>query len=333
VEEITDEENQRAWTLLNKIQNTWNISPTEVTVGPLQGEEEDTVIESFNFENSTVTKYDNYYNVKFYKINLKTNIYVQTTGYKKNQNKKGVDFDVIVGRNGKFKIKEPFFAQPLTDVEDYTKFDTYYIVAYHVTYSYYSLRLVFNLSNTLVNIAQIYKIIGITVGVVFGTICLICFLCICCRSDGCLEGFSKCIKGCCGAIGWCFGSCCTSSSKSSKNDYVAPINTVSNIATENNLHTENMAYHGDQNNNVSMELKSNTSGDTKELNSNRSVYKRNSFRNDDERELILTNNNEYQYQDPPYNYNNNYNNNFNNGDTNPVIRTAEWRRQQREANS
>jgi hypothetical protein len=200
LEEITDEENDKALAILNRVQDTWGISPNELTVGPLQDDEDDNIIERFNFGKGSASKYDDSFDLRFYKINMKTSIYVTVGGWPKKSNKRGLEYHVIVGRQGRFKIKEPYAVIPLMDVEDYLKFDTYYIIIYQKSYLSFSLYLNIGLSNEMVNISQIYKTIGIIVGCIFGTFVLICVLCICCRSNM--------ASNCCKALGECFGKCC-----------------------------------------------------------------------------------------------------------------------------
>jgi hypothetical protein len=194
-EGITDAEHKAALTLLNKIENTWGLSATNMTVGPLQGEEEKDITEVLGFETRLTKKYkDCCYDAKFYKITLKTSILVEandasvdlfstTNDTSEGHDIHAIGFDIIVGRNGRFKIKEPFRHSPLLDVEDYTKFDTYYIVFYHKIFTGYSFKLELELSNEVQTLSAaskykyviIYSVLG-SIGFILLVILIVCYI-------------------------------------------------------------------------------------------------------------------------------------------------------------
>ena len=310
---ITDQEHELANALLTKVLDQWNISPIEFSVGPLDDGEKDSYDHNFTLSGDDVTRYENYYQVKLFKINMKTSIFLSVTGYqKKTQN--GVDYDVIVGRGGRLKIKEPFIRQPLTDVEDYLKYDTYYIIAKQVSTRGYNLTLNIELSNEVVDIETMFRTIGIIGGVIMCLMILCCCCCIC-RDTGkgcsCLPCFDK-----------CFGS--KKSKKKKRYSRQGDINSSTHLNQNNQQYQsrEEERYQKEPSFDDTMEL----GGDGKPI--------RNPGMGRDYEQPIRGN--EYQlnpvnHQYPGYNYQNPQNVPYvpSNNPNQLQIRSAEWRRQQR----
>ena len=219
---ITEEEHNRARALYNEYVDTYNLTPTELILGPLQGEQNQTIYESFRLKEDAFDDFKQYHDATLFKLYLKTSLYVSVNGYQKGTSK-GVLFKTFIGIGDKMKIEDPFADRPLLDSVDYREYDTYYIFAFLEDKKNYSLSYSFFLSNESLEVDRVYKIVGI-IGVVFFGICICCCgVFVCCGPNNRREQETQSnnfLNSCCNFL--CCG--CLKSKKNSGNNRLMSAN-------------------------------------------------------------------------------------------------------------
>ena len=205
--EITDEEDSLAKALYREYVDTYNLTPVELTLGPLQGDINQTIYESFRLKPDKFDDFKEYYDAVLFKLHLKTSLYISVNGYRKGSSK-GVVYKTLLGIGDKMKLEAPFADRPLLDSVDYLEYDTYYVFAFLEDEASYSLSFSFFLSNEKLELDRIYKIVGIIGGVFLGICICCCGVFVCCnpkkrqeeefQSNGCLN--SCCNFLCCGCV-------------------------------------------------------------------------------------------------------------------------------------
>jgi hypothetical protein len=185
--------------MLNDLINTYDLTPIDLTFGPLNDHEVITIYENIYLRKEIFQSKHEYYDAKLIKADLKTSMYVTVSGINQNS-PEGIEFRTFVGIQDRLKINEPFADSPLVDTVDFEEFDVYYIVVLLKYFEDYNLTFNFYLSNDERDLNKLFKILIIVAGILLGVCFFCCITFFCCsqrNEEGKEKKQNKCIHNCC----------------------------------------------------------------------------------------------------------------------------------------
>jgi hypothetical protein len=191
---ISDKENAAAKDALDNLIGEWNLDPIEKDIGPISdGEvvESDTTytISPSNFYKSKQSIFQTHYNVKIFKYNLKTSIFItmnEVTSYVANKKRpNSFIYKTFVGANGKLKIKQDdtsFGKSNVFEIVNHKEYDVLYMVVILIKDAEKMFKISMALSNDVSELESKLNTIYIVSGVVGGVFVIgfiTCFICFC----------------------------------------------------------------------------------------------------------------------------------------------------------